>query len=91
MMMMGSAGISIEMQIDKWLSYCDIHFQTSDFQLVPTQQNILAGNVAVAFSLNLITANYLKHGSPLALLLTNLIKVGADDDPQKTYPNWDRN
>ena len=26
--------------------------------------------------MNLITANYLKHGSPLALLLTNLIKVG---------------
>ena len=31
--------------------------------------------MAVAFSLNFITANYLKHGSPLSLLLTNLIKA----------------
>jgi hypothetical protein len=41
-----------------------------------TSSSRIAGNVMVAFSLNLITANYLKHGSPLALLLTNLIKVG---------------
>eukprot|EP00435_Cladocopium_sp_Y103_P008938 s633_g2.t1 len=56
------------------------HWHPVDFAAIPSLQTLrqcsflLAGNVAVAFSLNLITANYLKHGSPLALLLTNLIK-----------------
>ncbi|CAE7357840.1 unnamed protein product [Symbiodinium natans] len=35
---------------------------------------LLAGNVLCAFALNLVIANYLKHGSPLAFLLTNLVK-----------------
>lgn len=56
------------------------HWHPVDFAAVPSLETLqqcrflLAGNVMVAFSLNLITANYLKHGSPLALLLTNLIK-----------------
>mmetsp|Transcript_44112 Transcript_44112/g.103067 ORF Transcript_44112/g.103067 Transcript_44112/m.103067 type:complete len:363 (+) Transcript_44112:108-1196(+) len=35
---------------------------------------LLAGNILCAFVLNLVIANYLKHGSPLAFLLTNLVK-----------------
>ena len=35
---------SIEMQIDRCLSYCDIHFKSSDSQQkVPTQQNLVGG------------------------------------------------
>lgn len=56
------------------------HYHAETFAAIPSWEvlqqnsNLLAGNVAVAFSLNFITANYLKHGSPLSLLLTNLIK-----------------
>ncbi|CAJ1396794.1 unnamed protein product [Effrenium voratum] len=35
---------------------------------------LLAGNIVVAFLLNVVVANFLKHGSPLSFLLTNLIK-----------------
>jgi len=35
---------------------------------------LLAGNVLCAFVLNLVIANYLKTGSPVAFILTNLVK-----------------
>mmetsp|Transcript_5800 Transcript_5800/g.10407 ORF Transcript_5800/g.10407 Transcript_5800/m.10407 type:complete len:361 (+) Transcript_5800:128-1210(+) len=36
--------------------------------------HLLLGNVLCAFALNLVIANYLKYGSPLAFILTNLVK-----------------
>eukprot|EP00930_Biecheleria_cincta_P054938 TRINITY_DN41311_c0_g1_i1.p1 TRINITY_DN41311_c0_g1~~TRINITY_DN41311_c0_g1_i1.p1 ORF type:complete len:385 (+),score=52.00 TRINITY_DN41311_c0_g1_i1:103-1257(+) len=50
------------------------------FVQLPTWSNFVAckwlliGNVVVAFSLNLIIANFLKRGSPLSFTCTNLIK-----------------
>jgi len=35
---------------------------------------LLAGNILCAFVLNLVIANYLKNGSPVAFILTNLVK-----------------
>ena len=56
-----------------WRDDFEVHCQTLS---VSDARFRLEGNVAVAFLLNVITANYLKHGSPLSFLLTNLIKVG---------------
>lgn len=56
------------------------HWHAAQFAAIPSLETfqqcswLLVGNVAVAFLLNVITANFLKHGSPLSLLLTNLIK-----------------
>ncbi|CAE7297638.1 unnamed protein product [Symbiodinium natans] len=56
--------------------------QVAGFALValPTAETLrrcsalLAGNVLCAFFLNLVIANYLKNGSPVAFILTNLVK-----------------
>jgi len=56
------------------------HAQALSWIAMPTAETIqtcgflLAGNVLCAFALNLVIANYLKHGSPLSFLLTNLVK-----------------
>ncbi|CAK9048254.1 unnamed protein product [Durusdinium trenchii] len=50
------------------------HWHAAQFAAIPSLETFQQCNVAVAFLLNVITANFLKHGSPLSLLLTNLIK-----------------
>ena len=75
---LGSFAILVLMENAPFLNIClGRHVPLLRFFLPRSMgfDNVHPGNVAVAFSLNLITANYLKHGSPLSLLLTNLIKV----------------
>ncbi|CAE7637547.1 unnamed protein product, partial [Symbiodinium pilosum] len=56
------------------------HVQGLSWISMPALENLhacgylLAGNILCAFALNLVIANYLKHGSPLSFLLTNLVK-----------------
>jgi len=57
-------------------------FHALDWLSWPTWSNImrvkvvLLGNVFVAFMLNVITAIFLRYGSPLGFLLTNILKDG---------------
>lgn len=44
------------------------------YQDFSANRHVLAGNVAVAIILNVVVANFLKHGSPMSFLCTNLLK-----------------
>jgi len=57
-----------------------VYISPMSWIVLPTYQDFvanrhaLAGNVAVAITLNVVTASFLKHGSPMSFLCTNLLK-----------------